>query len=272
MNDNKILLIDSTNRFNGTPESFSINLPYSVFGRRIPKTIKIIDINLPFTWYRITASNNSFTFDEGGGAISVALPIQNYDTFTMQSTLQNSLNAAGANTYTVDFDTATQKYTITSTGAFSLDFSGVNTAGPLLGWGTTITASALSQTAPNIINFYMDKYVYICSNLGLGIDQGVVILQSASDPNPNDCLYAVPINVDFGFMIHQKDTDLPNINIEHTVLGNRNGGNGPRNLTFRLELPSGNPINLNGHNWAMRVLLSFQDDDSARITLPTTKG
>jgi len=82
--------------------------------------IKIIEVQIPFTWYVFNAGNNTFTLTEitGGTATAlVTLPIGNYTSTQLATNLAAALNLVSPNgiTYTVVFVAATQKFTITNT-------------------------------------------------------------------------------------------------------------------------------------------------------------
>ena len=76
--------------------------------------------------FEITRNNNIINFDEGGGELTATISIGKYTATTLQTAVKTALDAVGADTYTVVFDRVTRKYTISSTGTFSL----------LLGTGT----------------------------------------------------------------------------------------------------------------------------------------
>ena len=104
--------------------SSPLDWPIFLIGGKSPlyniAAIKIIEVQIPFTWYVINSGNNTFTMTEITGGTSsalVTLPVGNYTSTQLATNLAAALNLASPNaiTYTVVFVPATQKYTITNT-------------------------------------------------------------------------------------------------------------------------------------------------------------
>ena len=99
----------------------------------------------------ISGLNKFINFDEGGGQLSAVLAIGEYTHKQLEAIVENAMNSAGADTYTVTFDRDTRGYTIASTGTFSLLLTtgtqiGTSAHG-LLGFTGADTASAASHTS-----------------------------------------------------------------------------------------------------------------------------
>lgn len=113
---------DSLDPFNST---YRIeNWPLFFLGKTISRiaAIKIIEVEIPFTYYVFTSFNNSFELQEySGGSWSasqtVTIPVGNYSVAEILDTLASILTAAstGAWVYTVEFTSRTNKLTITNT-------------------------------------------------------------------------------------------------------------------------------------------------------------
>ena len=99
-----------------------------------------------------TTANQVISFDEGGGTLTANITPGTYDADSLCTEIKTRMDAAGALTYTVTYDDATNLFTIAASGAFALVLSvTVNSAFPALGWtATTNTASLASHTAPAI--------------------------------------------------------------------------------------------------------------------------
>jgi hypothetical protein len=102
--------------------------------------------------FRVIASNRVITFGEGGGNLTANLTTGDYDTASLCTEIKTRMDAAGALTYTVTYDDATNLFTIAASGAFILVLSvTANSAFPMLGWTASVdTASLASHTAPAI--------------------------------------------------------------------------------------------------------------------------
>lgn len=140
--------------------------------------IKILEAQIPFSYYVFNSINNTFTLTEsdGGGAVLVSIPVGNYTSTTILTALATALNTVSPNShaYTVTFSASTQLLTVTSnaggTKTFTLTFGGANDNGntnPRLALGFTAGASAsnTSQTlvAENVIQLTGPNYMFLCS-------------------------------------------------------------------------------------------------------------
>src|SRR3984957_15662945 len=62
--------------------------------------IKIIECQIPFTYHVFNTSNNTFTLTETtGGPVTVTIPVGNYSSTNLSSTLVTLLDAAAHNGY-----------------------------------------------------------------------------------------------------------------------------------------------------------------------------
>lgn len=141
--------------------------------------LKVLEVQIPFSYYVFNHLNNTFILNEsdGGGNRIVTIPPGNYSSSTILTTLAAALNAASANshTYTVTYDNATQKLTITSnaggTNTFTFTF-GNDIQDP--GWtnpriwlgfsgGSVTSSTSQSLTAPFVVQLTGPNYVYVNS-------------------------------------------------------------------------------------------------------------
>ena len=112
--------------------------------------------------FRITAANCKIYFDEGGGALTATLTIGDYDTTTICAEIKAQMEAAGAGTYTVTYDDATNLFTIEiDAGTFALLLATTtNAAWSSLGWTSGVdTAAAASQTS-EVIRIHTSEFIY----------------------------------------------------------------------------------------------------------------
>jgi hypothetical protein len=134
--------------------------------------IKVLQAEIPFSYYVVNSFNNTFSLTEPAGTATVTIPVGNYNSSTMATALATALTTTSAGlsgrTYTVSYSQLVEKFTITaSVGDFSLTFGASNETNPrqILGFpsgvstssGSVLTASFTSQlTGPN--------YVYLNSS------------------------------------------------------------------------------------------------------------
>jgi hypothetical protein len=193
--------------------------------------IKVIQAEIPFSWYVFNTSNNTFYLTEstGGGAQLVTIPVGNYavsgatgvGTVNITAALATALNSASANTYTytVTYQPLTQTLSITKTGSgtFTLTF-GTNLNDPgytnprlMLGFsGGTNTSTGNTLNAPSVIQLTGPNYLYINSvtlgatvKLYLPANYASGALLAADGPP----MCKVPVNVQPGGIIYWTDPD-----------------------------------------------------------------
>jgi len=70
--------------------------------------------------YEVTAENNTLDFNEGAGELVATISVGSHTATEFCQALKTALDAAGALTYTVNFNRLTRKITVSATGNFSL--------------------------------------------------------------------------------------------------------------------------------------------------------
>ncbi len=100
----------------------------------------------------INSKNNKIDFTEGGGQLTATLTPGSYSPTTLCTEIDTRLTAAGAQSYTVSFNSITRKFTIVQGGAtFSLLFgSGTNayiSSSDVLGYNLEDQVGALTYTS-----------------------------------------------------------------------------------------------------------------------------
>ena len=182
--------------------------------------VKVLEVQIPFSFYTINSSNNTFTLTDTTPLTNVVItiPVGNYNTTTLISTLTTQLNAAGsAGVYSVTYSGTTGLFTFVKTGAasFTFTFGGVGDLGatnPRFNMGFAAGANATASntlTSPNVANVSGPNYLYLNSRafgaqLSLLLPRGAVQLGSGT-AGPQ--LAKIPINVQPGGVIYWSDPD-----------------------------------------------------------------
>lgn len=197
--------------------------------------VKILEVQIPFTYYVFNGTNNTFQLDETGQVpVTVTIPVGNYTMTQMATILATGLTAASLNlhTYTVSYDTPTQKMTIWNnvlvTSPFSLimgtagDTDGDQfSPGQSLGFPVGITGptgfSAILVganrgdfiTSPFAIMLTGPNYLYVnSSKLGnlcdLYLPQGSVNLGNG---NAGPQIAKIPVDRQAGDVMYWSDPD-----------------------------------------------------------------
>lgn len=164
----------------------SLNTDWPVFWLPKPLTnvaaVKIIECQIPFTYYVFNSSNNMFELTESSGTSTVTIPPGNYTALTLPLALQSALDLASTipTLYTVTYSTTTMKFTIVQTAAtqFTItighadDFA-TDSARNYLGFygGPNVSSTLGILTSPYAALITGPNYVYINSNfLGASVN------------------------------------------------------------------------------------------------------
>lgn len=175
--------------------------------------MKVIEAEIPMSYYTINSTNNTFTLTEGS-SVTVTITPGNYTSASLSTTLQAALNAVSPTpkTYTVTFSSLTQKFTITaSAGTFTLTFgttgdTGLTNPRFFLGMNAGANASTLTVlTSPNAANITGDNYLYICSDVLGGLVNSVMPNLSQTRGQKGPQIAKIPVNVNPGEVIYYND-------------------------------------------------------------------
>lgn len=260
--DKRVIYVASANRTSGTPDDFTIVDTGDRY-TNIPLSMKVKSVSIPYTWYNITANNNNFMFTGmSSGVHSFSVPPGNYTGATLAAELAKQLNiAVGGGScsggYTVVYDSSTGKYTIaSSTENFSINFTVANNMAQILGFPIVVTPSAASHTSTTAASILSDFYIWVCTDLVEGIDNGVANWTSnPPDTEQMGIVACVPITQCFGSILHYEvPTEYPFYTIVNSAFVTETTG---RSSRYFLRFPSGAPLSLNGNNWAMEVIFDF---------------
>lgn len=231
--------------------------------------IKVLEVQIPFSFYVFNTSNNTFYFSEPGSpAVLVTIPVGNYTTTTMSAMLATLLTAASphARTYVVTFSglgvgPTTGKFTISNTSMLSTFTLTFGVAGDsqntnpsiFLGFNSGDNVSNASQVleAPNVCLITGPNYLYVNSrNQGqlcnLYLPSGARNLGSG---NQGPQMAKLPVNCQPGGVIYWSDPNplmwfdlesMPNLaNIDfYLTLGNTSGQT---------------PLKLNGLGFSLKI-------------------
>lgn len=164
---NSTLLLNTRN--SELPDNYDtfwvINLPRLNYIRSYAITLESVEF--PNTVYPINSTNNKIYFSEdGGGTLTATLDANHYTGAQIATEIKTQLEAAGGGTYTVTFDSQTQKLTIAVGGAVTtVGFVvGENNCYDELGFAPPSAVSA-SITSNFPVNLSGSQYVDIISNL-----------------------------------------------------------------------------------------------------------
>jgi hypothetical protein len=214
--------------------------PLFLLGGKTPLSniaaIKIIEVQIPFSWYVFNSGNNTFRLFEENQLVTssiVTLPVGNFTSAQIATNLATALTAASLNTrtYSVTYSSITLKFTITSTATlnFSFEFGLPTNSGnvnPRLyigfpgGVTTSIVSGVPTMVAPNASLVSGPNYLYVNSQT-IGQLTNIYLPKGAfnlSGGNAGPQIAKIPVNVQSGGIIYwqepdpQKWFDLENLN------------------------------------------------------------
>jgi hypothetical protein len=255
--DSQVIEVNSRFIATGTSENFTINVPFPIFHNRTPRFAKVLDARIPYAWFNITALNNIFHFtDPITGVQTITLPVQNYRGGTLASTIKTLMDAVGSQVYSVSISPSTLLMTISAIAPFSLDFTMANSAYDVMGFANAVIPASITQIGTSMVDLVQEEFLWICSDLIRGIDNGMVLYNNVNPPISRYVFASVPINVDFGEFIEYAESYLePVKNIESTTFAVKD--NNGKVINFWLERSSGMPMTLGGLDWSMKFILFF---------------
>jgi hypothetical protein len=231
----------------------SINWPLFQIPRPLNNiaAVKILEVQIPFTWYTINSYNNLFQMTDTASAF-VRLPVGNFDSLTLANALGITLTngSPGGFTYTATYSAISQKFTITSSSStpFTLTMTGhdniegnfdpsivlgmnnINTSTSVGGFASLTSPNAALITGPNYLYVSSQKFGQATNMFLPGEPENHV---NAEGLGPQ--MAKVPINCNPGGIIFWKDpnplmwfdvqsqTNLSQIDF-YLTLGNTNWG------------------------------------------------
>jgi hypothetical protein len=202
---------------------------------------------------------NTFTFTGNiSGQNSVLLPEDNYTGHSLAAKLQSLLDVeAGGEDYTVAYDGVTNKFTISSTESFTIDFTALKNMHMILGFPATVSEESECHTSPHVPDFKFDRKIWICSDMIRGVDNGIIPWNSDNPPVEHQILAEIPVSGSFNsILMFQPGADMPFFPISESDFTAVNGTSS-RETRFFLKFPSGTELNLNGQEWNMQLVFEF---------------
>lgn len=166
----KTFNIDSSQRSDGSVSNFEITL-------RVPPNefthVSVVQAEIAKSWNMVDGTSDfvmSFT-DAGGTDAAITISAGNYNAVQLGTELQTQLNASGtlSLTYTVAYDSDTNRYTISAGGAFTITYSD-KTIYKYFGFSATQASAANAVTSDVDSNLQRYDCIAIRSNMCKNFD------------------------------------------------------------------------------------------------------
>jgi hypothetical protein len=249
--------------------------------------IKILEVQIPFSWYVFNSVNNTFILSENGyTSKTVTIPIGNYTTSSLITVLETALNSASSssgssNTWDVTYSDILQKYTFTASSTdFSFTFgagygipgvqpnSGNRNPRLYIGFPAGVSSSTSRiLISPNALLISGPNYIYVNST-ALGSDVDVFLPEGAFNLGGGKAgpqISKIPVSCDPGGIIIWQDPD-PQKWFKYDQLQSLN--------SFDFYLTLGNttsqiPLQLNGLSFSLKLGILRQLKTNVDNVIPT---
>lgn len=204
----------------------TLNWPLFGIGGKRPLSniaaIKILEVQIPFSYYVFNATNNTFLFNyNGAGNGVITIPVGNYTTGTLATALQVALRAViGGTTMTVTFTNLTEKFQFVDTAFdFTMTFGSAGdrgTTNPRLWMGFpagTTASTSKTLVAPNIASVSGPNYLYV-NSLKMGQLTNLYLPRdSIGGGNAGPQMAKIPVNVVSGGVVYWQDPGTLTFNV-----------------------------------------------------------
>ena len=280
--------LDASSAFSST--SLASDWPFFEVAAKGPLrdvvAVKILEAQIPFSYYVFNSVNNTFLFNTAGVVDAVVtIPVGNYTSGTLVTALATALTTVSPHPITVTYSNLTNQFvfTMTTGGAqiYSFTFgagAGIPGVQPNSGnvnprlWigfppGVTTSTGAFVITTPNNVLISGPSYIYINSSK-LGSDVDVFLPSGAFNLGGGKAgpqLAKVPVNCNPGSTIIWQDPD-PQKWFSFNQLQTIN--------SFDFYLTLGNttsqrPLQLNGLGFSLKLGFLCQQKTHVDKVLPT---
>lgn len=223
------IVVLSKNRTSGSIENFNISFISSFL------KIKLLEIMLPGTYNNITGGS-FFITGSLSGTHTINIPSDHYTETSLALTVQGAISAAKpSHIYTVTVGSITNLIISSTTETFSLNFTGSSLN---IGFsGIYPSASFIAGTS--LVNMLYPSHMLLCSTNVRGVENGIEI---AGAPR-NNVIHVIPL---CGGRTNYRASELtPWVRLFTLPLSN-----------FYLAFPDGFPVNMNGAEYAFKLLVS----------------
>ena len=204
--------------------------------------LSICHVSIPYSFYNINTTNNTLKYSIGSSIYTVTIPIGNYTTANLLTTLQGLLTA---NNFTITYNNITNQFTFTNSNSdfvFIYDPMSIqSTCFGILGFSLIYQYSSnKSLTSNTMCNLTPTRCLCISSTFRT---QKITTIS----PLSNSILCSIPINVaPYTIITYQNPGYKTNL---HTNIFN--------SVVINITDQDGNFINFNSINWSITLQLEL---------------
>lgn len=186
------------------------------------------------TLYNVNSFNNKIYFDETATLKTATLTLGYYTPSELVTEIKTQMDSAGANTYTVTYNSNQNTFSFSSTGNFKFVFgtNQTNSAYRLLGKNAIDdVAEALTNVSDNVIDLTPNKIIYV------NLPEGNIKLIDST--NTNYTFYVSTVDT-FGSVIRKDFREENDIILTY---------NNKKNITYSIRDNKNNLLETNGAEW-----------------------
>jgi hypothetical protein len=202
------LYLNSRDRQFGNASDFEIKTNILTHSKSTKFQVHLKKFIMPFIEYPINSKTNTLIFEENSNPtdLTATVPVGSYSITDFATALKTALDAAGAGTFTITYNTINKKLTIASTGTFKLISGGLL---DIIGFAAGLSFAG-SVVADYPVNLDGTDFLNIYTSL--------ITDNYAPGPKPRGSLLArVPVDVSYGDLIsyvNEDDHTFPVLNGE----------------------------------------------------------
>ena len=173
--DKQLLFINSNERDSGIVSDFHLSLPPHLLSCRPQQRMRMVlnDVVIPYTWYNVQKTNQSFQVVVNGSTHDVQLDLGSYHALQLRDQLNSKL---AAHNVTVSFTETSSQYTFTMSNPVGTNALVFGTAGAhrLLGFHNSSTNPFIAGTLQSVkaVSMMFTDALYLhCDLLNSNIDK-----------------------------------------------------------------------------------------------------
>ena len=173
--DKQLLFINSNERDSGIVSDFHLSLPPHLLSCRPQQRMRMVlnDVVIPYTWYNVQKTNQSFQVVVNGSTHDVQLDLGSYHALQLRDQLNSKL---AAHNVTVSFTETSSQYTFTMSNPVGTNALVFGTAGAhrLLGFRNSSTNPFIAGTLQSVkaVSMMFTDALYLhCDLLNSNIDK-----------------------------------------------------------------------------------------------------
>ncbi len=234
---------NATKFYNGTCNSYvEFTMPVIEIPTECTIYLSVSHVSIPYSFYNVNTNNNMLSYSIGSTLYTVYIPVGNYTTSNLLTTLKSILSP-----FTISYSGITNKFTFTHpTNDFIFNYSTNSVSSTclgLLGFSNNYHSSSVRVlTSDLMVNLCPTRCVCISSSF---LTQSIATIA----PFANTILCSIPISVN----------PFTNITWSNNGCKTNLNTNIFSSIIIKLTDQDGNVLDFNGINWSISLQLDIEN-------------